>query len=92
MIGAERAGYRPPVEPPKIDHRGELPPHRQIAGWLLARIEVGELAAGQPLPSETELVQTFGVARTTVRRAIAHLREVGAVYTVAGRGSYVSPR
>ena len=80
------------LQPPEIDHRGELPPHRQIAGWLLARIEAGELAAGQPVPSETELMQTFGVARTTVRRAIAYLREVGAVHTVAGRGSYVSPR
>jgi DNA-binding GntR family transcriptional regulator len=80
------------VQPPEIDHRGELPPYRQIAAWLLAQIEKGELAAGQPLPSETELMQTFGVARTTVRRAIAYLREVDAVHTVAGRGSYISPR
>ena len=80
------------MQPPEIDYRAELPPHRQIARWLLARIEAGELRPGQPLPSETELMQTFGVARTTVRRSIAFLREVDAVHTVAGRGSYVSPR
>ena len=80
------------MQPPEIDQRGELPPYRQIAGWLLARIEAGELAPGQPLPSETELMQTFGVARTTVRRAIAYLQEVDAVHTVGGRGSYVNER
>ncbi len=34
----------------------------------------------------------FGVARTTARRAIAWLREQGAIRTVAGRGSYVAER
>ena len=37
-------------------------------------------------------MDAFGVARTTVRRAIAYLRETGAVRTVAGRGSYVAER
>jgi Bacterial regulatory proteins, gntR family len=49
----------------------KLPPHRQIAAWILARIESGDLQPGQPVPSEKELVDTFGVARTTARRAIA---------------------
>jgi len=80
------------VDAPEIDYRAELPPHRQIAAWILARIEVGDLQAGQPVPSEKELVDTFGVARTTARRSIAYLREIGAVRTVAGRGSYVADR
>ena len=70
----------------------ELPPHRQIAAWILARIESGELQRGHPVPSEKDLVDTFGVARTTARRAIAYLRETGAVRTVPGRGSYVTER
>ena len=80
------------VEAPKIDYRAELPPHRQIAAWVLARIESGELRPGQPVPSEKDLVDAFGVARTTARRAIAYLRETGAVRTVPGRGSYVTGR
>ena len=79
-------------DPPAIDYRGDLPPHKQIAGWLRARIESGELAPGQVLPSEKELTDTFGVARTTARRAVAALREEGLVYTVAQRGSYVARR
>lgn len=77
---------------PEIDHRGELPPHRQIAAWILARIESGDLQPGQPIPPEKELVDTFGVAWTTARRAIGWLRDQGAVRTVAGRGSYVTGR
>jgi DNA-binding GntR family transcriptional regulator len=83
--------YGVPVsEPPEIDYRGDLPPHQQIAGWLRARIESGDLREGQVLPSEKELMGTFGVARTTVRRAIAVLRSDGLIRTVAQRGSYVT--
>jgi GntR family transcriptional regulator len=77
---------------PEIDYRGEVPPHRQIAAWIVSRVDVGELTEGQPIPSEKELQDTFGVARTTARRAIAYLREAGVVRTVAGRGSYVAKR
>jgi DNA-binding GntR family transcriptional regulator len=80
------------VDVPEIDYRAELPPHRQIAAWLLARIETGELRPGQPVESEKDLMDAFGVARTTVRRAIGYLRETGAVRTVAGRGTYVAER
>ena len=80
------------MDAPEIDYRAELPPHRQIAAWILARIASGDLQPGQPVPSEKELVDMFGVARTTARRAIAWLRDQGAVRTVAGRGSYVADR
>jgi GntR family transcriptional regulator len=78
------------VDAPEIDYRAELPPHRQIAAWVLARIASGELRPGQAIDSEKDLMDTFGVARTTARRAIAYLRETGAVRTVPGRGSYVT--
>ena len=74
----------------EIDYRGEEPPHRQIAAWLRGKIGSGEIQPGRPLPSEREIMQAFGVAHTTVRRAIAVLRAEGIVYTVAGRGTYVT--
>ena len=80
------------MDAPEIDYRAELPPHRQIAAWILARIASGDLQPGQPVPSEKELVDMLGVARTTARRAIAWLRDEGAVRTVPGRGSYVAER
>ncbi len=86
------ARYLDHVDAPEIDYRAELPPHRQIAAWLLARIESGDPAEGKPLPSEKDLMDLFGVARTTVRRAIGYLRDQGAIRTVPGRGSYVAKR
>ena len=77
---------------PEIDYRGELPPHRQMAAWIVSRIDTGELTEGQPIPSEKELQDAFGIARTTARRAIAYLRDNGVVRTVAGRGTYVAKR
>jgi DNA-binding GntR family transcriptional regulator len=80
------------VDAPEIDYRAELPPHRQIAAWVQSRIDSGELRPGQPIESEKDLMDAFGVARTTVRRAIAYLRETGTVRTVQGRGTYVNER
>ncbi|MER7362843.1 GntR family transcriptional regulator [Nonomuraea wenchangensis] len=44
-----------------------------------------------PLPSKTQLAQHYEVAKGTVRRALALLRDHGLVFTVSGRGTYPSP-
>ncbi|MEU7168545.1 GntR family transcriptional regulator [Streptomyces morookaense] len=74
----------------KINHRAPEPPYRQIAADLSGRIERGELPPGSPVPSEKELTEQYGVARNTVRSALAVPREKKLVHTVAGRGTYVS--
>ena len=73
----------------KIDPTGPVPPYRQIAEILRSRIESGEYAKGARIPTESEIVDTWEVARTTARRAIALLREQGLIETVPQRGSYV---
>jgi DNA-binding GntR family transcriptional regulator len=80
------------LPPPEIDYRAELPPHQQIVEWIRASIEAGELQPGQVIPSEKDMTQILGVARTTARRAVHKLREEGLVRTVPGRGSYVAKR
>ena len=75
----------------EIDPDAPLPPYRQIAAWVAERIESGELEPDRPIPSEKTLMQEFeGVARTTVRRAVAYLRDEGLIYTIPQRGSYVT--
>jgi len=78
------------VEVPQIDHQGPVPPYQQIADWLRQQIIAGELRPGQVIPSEKDLVDLFGVARTTARRTVALLREEGLVRTVPQRGTYVT--
>ena len=73
----------------RIDPIAPLPPYRQIADILRRRIESGQYRPDTRIPTESELIEAFEVARTTARRAIAVLREEGLIYTVPQRGSYV---
>lgn len=56
---------------------------------MLDRIQAGEYAAHQRLPSERELSVEFEVSRITVRQALADLAQQGHVYTRVGKGTYV---
>ncbi|GAA2845442.1 hypothetical protein Acy02nite_46860 [Actinoplanes cyaneus] len=73
-----------------IDHEGPTPLYVQVADAVAARINTGELLPNRPIPSENQLVQEYGVARGTARKAIQLLRERGLVITVVGRGTYVA--
>lgn len=67
-------------------------PYRQIAEIIKRRILSGQYPPNTRIPTETELVETYEVARTTARRAVKVLRDEGLVYTVPQRGTYVSDR
>ncbi|MDY0066800.1 MAG: GntR family transcriptional regulator [Steroidobacteraceae bacterium] len=55
------------------------PAYRKVAAALLARITDRSLAAGDRLPSETELARQFGVNRSTVREAMRELESSGLI-------------
>jgi len=74
----------------RIDPIAPVPPYRQIAGILRRRIEDGKYRPDTRIPTESELVEEFEVARTTARRAVSVLRDEGLIYTVPNRGSYVT--
>lgn len=73
-----------------IDHEGPVPPYRQLAAILTARIERGDWQSNRAIASEAQLAQHYGIARTTVRRAIALLVEAKTVYVVPQRGTFVA--
>jgi len=52
-------------------------------------IASGQYKPGQRLPSESELVKTFGASRITVNRALRELQLGGIINRRAGSGSYV---
>jgi GntR family transcriptional regulator len=74
----------------RIDPLAPIPPYRQIAAILKRRILSGQYPPNTRIPTESELVETYEVARTTARRAVGALREDGLVYTVPQRGTYVA--
>jgi GntR family phosphonate transport system transcriptional regulator len=66
---------------------------RQIADGIERGIAEGRYAAGERLPGETEIAETYRVNRHTVRRALAVLAERGLVRAERGSGTYVeAPR
>jgi GntR family transcriptional regulator len=72
-----------------IDPTARLPPYRQLAQIITERITSGQYPRESRLPSESEFMDEFELGRSTVRRAMAYLREQGIVETVATRGTYV---
>lgn len=66
-----------------------LPKHQRVRQTLADAIASGEYAPGQRLPSESELVKTFGASRPTVNRALRELQLTGIIVRRAGSGSYV---
>ncbi|MFI6802621.1 GntR family transcriptional regulator [Streptosporangium canum] len=61
----------------------------QILEVLLSRIDSGEWGPKFKI-SEVKLMEEFGVARPTIRKAMERLREAGKIYTVPNLGSFVS--
>ena len=55
-------------------------------------IRAGDFGPGDRLPSERELVETFGVSRVSVREAIRSLEALGFVRVYQGRGAFVTDR
>src|SRR5215475_5716700 len=62
---------------------------RQVADGIERDIADGRFAAGERLPAEMEIAETYRVNRHTVRRALATLAERGLVRAERGSGTYV---
>ncbi|MFM8322936.1 MAG: GntR family transcriptional regulator [Chloroflexota bacterium] len=76
-------------KPPAI-LTGPVPKYRQLLILLRDQILSGELAPGQRIPSEEDLVNAYGLSRGTVRKAIAQLESEKMIETEHGVGSFVS--
>lgn len=63
---------------------------QQLADELRARIRAKEWSAGDKLPTEAELVSTYGVSRATVRSAIQALESQGHVVVRRGLGTFMT--
>ena len=70
----------------------QAPKYQQVYSALRRDIQSGRLASGDRLPSEAELVKSFGASRITVGRAMRDLQRAGLVERRAGSGTYVSRR
>ena len=65
---------------------GERGTVAEVVLQLASAIQRSELRLGEQLPPERDLAQQLGMSRTTVRKGLRRLREVGLVESRSGRG------
>jgi DNA-binding FadR family transcriptional regulator len=63
-----------------------------LVNKLTLDVREGKLSPGQKLPTEAEIMQSFGVSRTVVREAISKLQASALVETRHGIGTFVLPQ
>lgn len=68
----------------------KVPLYYQLGTILREKIQSGRYQSGDQLPTETELVEEYGVSRITVRQALRNLEEERLVRREAGRGTFVT--
>lgn len=64
----------------------------EVVNLLRQKITEGEFAVGQKLPTEPELMELFGVGRSTIREAVRNLSHVGLVRVQQGLGTFVEKK
>jgi GntR family transcriptional regulator len=76
---------------PKVVKRDSYTPPKyfQISSEIITLIQQGKLAAGSPVPSENEIIESYRVSNTTARKVLHELEKAGLVTRVKGKGTFV---
>ncbi len=68
----------------------QLPLYYKIENDLKKKIMKGDYKAGDPLPSEKQLVEKYKVSRLTAREAVKRLEAQRLVVKIQGKGTFVA--
>lgn len=73
-----------------LDYRDSRPLYQQVKDSLRRMMLTGLLESDEKLPSVRSLATQLAINPNTIQRAYAELEAEGYIYSVAGRGSFVS--
>lgn len=73
-----------------ISHNSKEPIYEQIYHQVKKSILSAELSSGDALPSMRQLAKELDVSVITTKRAYEELEKSGLIYSVVGKGSFVS--
>ncbi|WP_010280760.1 GntR family transcriptional regulator [Bacillus timonensis] len=76
----------------RIDKQSRIPLYLQLMDIILNKIENGDYAENEKLPSERELCEMFDLSRITVRQTFQELEREGHIYKQHGKGTFVAPK
>jgi len=73
-----------------ISNSSNEPIYEQIYSQIKRHILMNELKSGQALPSMRQLAKELDISVITTKRAYEELERNGFIYSVVGKGSFVS--
>ena len=73
-----------------LNYRDSRPIYEQIKDGLRRMIVTGAMAQDEKLPSVRALATQLSINPNTIQRAYNELEAEGYIYSVAGKGSFVS--
>ncbi len=73
-----------------LDYHSRTPIYEQIKEQIVLYIAKGVLKKDDQLPSLRQLSSQMGININTVKRALSELETQGVVYTIAGKGVFIS--
>lgn len=73
-----------------LDYQDSRPLYQQVKDSLRRMMLTGLLEPDEKLPSVRSLATQLAINPNTIQRAYAELEAEGYIYSVAGRGSFVS--
>lgn len=73
-----------------IDHKDRRPIYEQIIERFEQLILCGALERNAPMPSVRSLAMELSLNPNTIQRAYQELERAGYIYTIKGKGSFVS--
>lgn len=73
-----------------LDYRDSRPLYQQVKDSLRRMMLTGLLEPDEKLPSVRALATQLAINPNTIQRAYAELEAEGYIYSVAGKGSFVS--
>ena len=72
-----------------INYYSATPKYLQLANAIIKAIEEGKLKIDESLPSLNELGDEFEIARATVEKSYKHLKRIGVIASVPGKGYFI---
>jgi DNA-binding transcriptional regulator YhcF (GntR family) len=73
-----------------IDEYSATPKYLQLTNSILNAIETGKIAKDYLLPSINELSCQLEISRDTAEKGYKHLKKIGVINSVPGKGYYIS--
>lgn len=74
-----------------LDMQSRQPIYEQLITKMTEMIVLGDYAPAEQLPSVRMMARDLGVNPNTVQKAYQELERKGVIYSVAGKGSFITP-